>query len=352
MGKLNNKTLHDVRLIAGGYRIPLLFISAIKTDLFSIIKDGNETPKAIARKLGTTERAVKAVLRALASVGLLKKKADRYLLTQLTQPLADDQILRNSLLHTAEGVERWNRLDRILCGTKKQKAKKRQSDKRKRLKNFIATMEVSSRMRADRIARAIEPLLKKAKRMLDLGGGSGGYTKVFIKNHPQLHATIFERRQVIPITKEHLGDTNGRINFIAGDFLKDPIGQGYDLAFLSSIIHIYPAETNRKLLKKIFRAIRPRGHVVISDFFLNNDEISPQDSAIFGVHMLTSTEGGGTYTIGEVKNWLQWAGFIRPRCLTSPNIHPLIIAQTPTKPTKHTKRTKQIPENRRTRTTR
>jgi O-methyltransferase domain len=80
-----------------------------------------------------------------------------------------------------------------------------------------------------------------------------------------MKATLFDLPSVIKIAQTCLADTDSidRITFVAGDFYKDELPTGHDLALLSAIIHQNSPEQNIKLYRKIYRALQPWGRFVI-----------------------------------------------------------------------------------------
>ncbi|MEJ2051414.1 MAG: methyltransferase, partial [Calditrichota bacterium] len=88
---------------------------------------------------------------------------------------------------------------------------------------------------------------------------------------------------------------------------------GYDAALLSSILHIYSPEDNRKVLKRLYQAMIPGGKVIIRDFLLNRDKTGPLTGALFAINMLVNTDRGNAYSQKEIKSWLKQAGFIKIR---------------------------------------
>ena len=107
--------------------------------------------------------------------------------------------------------------------------------------------------------------------MLDIGGGSGAYSMAFARAKEEIKATIFDLPNVIPLTKKYLEDQglSDRVAAMVGDYNSDELSAGFDLAFLSAIIHSNSFEENRKLIQKCSRAINPNGQVVVQDFVMN-----------------------------------------------------------------------------------
>ena len=176
---------------------------------------------------------------------------------------------------------------------------------------FFSAMHAIAYMMAPGIVAATKP--GKAKKLLDIGGGSGSYTQAFLEASPSLTATIFDLPPVIKNAQNRLA-TSGlldRINFIAGDFYKDELPPGHDLALLSAIIHQNSPEKNIELYRKIFRALPPGGRLVIRDHVMNSDHTQPTSGAFFAVNMLVVTAEGRTYSFEEIRSSLESAGFIK-----------------------------------------
>jgi len=116
---------------------------------------------------------------------------------------------------------------------------------------------------------------------------------------------------VVPITKIFL-DKEGfsdRINTHTGDYTKDDLPEGFDLLFLSAIIHSNSLEINQDLIKKCFNSLNKNGKIIIQDWIMNNDRTRPVSGAIFAINMLVGTEAGDCFTEQEVTEMLHAAGF-------------------------------------------
>jgi len=102
-----------------------------------------------------------------------------------------------------------------------------------------------------------------------------------------------------------------RVTFAAGDFYRDELPPGHDLALLSAIIHQNSPEQNVELYRKAWRALVPGGRLLIRDHVMNEDHTGPAAGTLFAVNMLIGTLGGGTYSYAEIKATLEAAGFAR-----------------------------------------
>ena len=102
--------------------------------------------------------------------------------------------------------------------------------------------------------------------MLDIGGSHGYFSVAICRRNPQLRSTIIDLPEAIKyaapvLAEEGMGD---RIVHRAGNVLTEDLGTGvYDLIFLASVVHHFDDATNRDLMLRIARALRPGGVVAI-----------------------------------------------------------------------------------------
>ena len=96
---------------------------------------------------------------------------------------------------------------------------------------------------------------------------------------------------------------------MGGDFYRDELPGGSDLALLSAIIHQNSPEENVDLYRKAYRALAPGGVLLIRDHIMDETRTKPPGGAMFALNMLVNTRGGDTYTYEEVRSTLERAGF-------------------------------------------
>jgi predicted O-methyltransferase YrrM len=296
-----------------------ILLSAAEMNLFTFLDERLSTAEDLARKLNTDLRGLTILLDALAAMGLLSKQEGRYRCSPDAAPFLTDRSPRSvlpMLLHVAHLWERWSGLTSIVKGRggagETAATSARTADE---LRAFIGAMHVVGTALAQKIAATVRP--GPARNLIDIGGASGTYTIAFLQAAPEMKATLFDRPAVIEIARERLAEAEmlGRVRLAAGDFYKDELPGGHDLALLSAIIHQNSPEQNVELFRKVLRALLPGGRVVIRDHVMEPDRTAPRDGAVFAVNMLVNTAGGSTYTFEEIKNWLEEAGFSRVRLL-------------------------------------
>jgi SAM-dependent methyltransferase len=148
-------------------------------------------------------------------------------------------------------------------------------------------------------------------RLLDLGGGPGTYAIHFCKRNPGLKASVLD----LPTTREFAEklidrfDMWERVDFIAGDFVAESIPGGYDVVWMSHILHGEGPGTCRDVIRKAHRALEPEGRIIIHEFILDDDGAGPLFPALFSLNMLLGTPQGRAYTERQLRQMLIEAGF-------------------------------------------
>jgi len=298
------KDATEIHSLVRGFLGSRILLTANNLGLF----DHLEKPvsaRSLARKLTLDGRALEILLDALSGLGLIRKRkglyrnsraASRYLVTEKKGYQGD--ILR----HYDQLWKRWSDLDGILQTG-------RPSEKGKDHESFIRGMHNLAALKAKALVNLTGP--GAGDRVLDLGGGPGTYSVEFAKRG--CFVTLFDLPKTINIAREHIGENHPSITLIEGDFLRDPIGKGYDIVFASNILHIFTSRENLKLIKKIWRSLLAGGRLIINDFLLHEKRTSPLSGALFSVNMLVNTPSGRAYTIKEMTGWCRQAGFRRIR---------------------------------------
>ena len=98
------------------------------------------------------------------------------------------------------------------------------------------------------------------------------------------------------------------MSFHGGDYIDDALPGGFDVAWLSHILHAEDPETCRDVVRKAVGALNPGGLIFIHEFILDDDGTTPTFAALFSLNMLLAAPGGRSYTHGELSDMLTAAG--------------------------------------------
>jgi ubiquinone/menaquinone biosynthesis C-methylase UbiE len=174
---------------------------------------------------------------------------------------------------------------------------------------FIEAMHNVSAPNADQVVQGLPAL--RFGHLLDIGGGPGTWTMAFLRAHPSGEATLFDLPHVIPLAERRLAAANlsARVRFVPGNFMTDSLPSGADFAWVSAIVHQNSRVQNQVLFTKVFGVLAPGGRIAIRDILMDETRTHPVAGALFAVNMLVATEGGGTFTFGELREDLEKAGF-------------------------------------------
>jgi len=297
-----------------------IFLTAAELDIFNLLSKHPMSAQEIADKKQVTLRGITILLDALVPMELLEKKDEKYYCpAEVATLLSRDSptsIMPMAMLSVG-GWKRWSDLTEIVRqGLQKARPSVFESNKSEQ-ETFILAMRAIAYRLAPEIVAAIKPL--SAKKLLDIGGGSGSYTQAFLETYPDMKATLFDLPLVIKIAQTVLEDTDliDRITFVPGDYYKDKLPTGHDLVLLSAIIHQNSPEQNNELYRKIYRALEPGGRLVIRDHIMSPDHTQPISGAFFAVNMLVVTPEGRTYSFEEIKASLESAGFTKNQSNTA-----------------------------------
>ena len=305
-------TPEEVMKLSRNFMESRILLTGAELNIFDLLNKTSLTVQQISARLSTDIRATTILLDALAALGLLVKSNESYQCTPSLAPYlsdSDPNSILPMILHAAHLWDRWANLTDIAKGITPSGAERDSSFSGHELKSFIGAMHTVSGPRAGEIIKGINH--DRSKFLLDLGGASGTYTIAFLKSSPAMKATLFDLPEVIELARERLEKEGmlNRVTLAGGDYLRDEIPQGHDLAFLSAVIHSNSPEQNLDLYKKVFRSLIPGGKVIIRDHVMEPDRTRSEAGAIFAVNMLVATKGGRTYTFDEISTGLSQAGF-------------------------------------------
>lgn len=294
----------QLRDLLWSFREVRVVLTAIELDLFAQLGEG-ASAEQLAGRIHTDPRATEMLLNALVSLDLLLKRDGRFLNTELSaRELTGDN--RMALMHQVELWKRWSSLtDCVRAGTAVLPGQRDEAG----TEAFIAAMHRNAGERAGHIIEAVDA--SQSRNMLDLGGGSGAYSIAFAQANPQLHSTILDHEAVLKIAARHIAAAGltGRIKTRVGDMLISDLGAGYDLVFLSQVLHMFSDDECRALLQRAYGVLIPTGRIVIQEFILDPDKTSPRWPVFFSLNMLVGTGAGAAYSVGDIRDWLQQAGF-------------------------------------------
>jgi len=306
-------TAEDVLEMARGFQPTCVLAAAVDLDVFGVLRAGPLTAAATAEAMRTDPRATAVLLDALTAMELLHKQADRYNVPPDVADLLTDagaHSVVNMARHQANCLRRWVQLPQVVQSGRPAERKPSIRGEAADEAAFIGAMHNVSAPLVEKVMGALQPL--RFDRLLDIGGASGTWTMAFLRAAPRAKATLFDLPDVIPMARRRLTEAGlaDRVTLVPGDFYRDPLPGGCDLAWISAIVHQHSREQNRELFAKVQAALTPGGTVLIRDIVMDASHVHPAAGAMFAINMLVSTPLGGTYTFEELRDDLAAGGFV------------------------------------------
>jgi predicted transcriptional regulator/16S rRNA G966 N2-methylase RsmD len=302
---------NSIREFAASFQKSRILLSGFELDIFSNINESGTTNNQIAENLHLDEHACERLLNALVSLGFLNKQNHLFFnsaesFAYLSKKSPD---YLGGLMHSNHLWNTWSNLTQVVRTGISAHPTEINERGEEWLFPFINAMHDRATKQAPAQLAKID--LSDVKFILDIGGGSGAYSMEFVTRKPEIEATVLDLSNVVPITKKFI-DKEGfsnKIKTYTGDYTKDDLPEGFDLVFLSAIIHSNSLEINQVLIKKCFNSLNKNGKIVIQDWIMNNDRTQPTSGAVFAINMLVGTEDGDCFTEQEVTGMLNAAGF-------------------------------------------
>jgi len=173
---------------------------------------------------------------------------------------------------------------------------------------FTAAMDCRGRVLAPALAAAVD--CDAARRLLDVGGGSGVYSIAIAERFPSLAATVLEAAPVDAIARRTIRAAGlaGRVAVVEADMFTASWPAEHDVHLFSNVLHDWDEADCRRLLAVSAGALPAVGRMLVHDMLLDDDKAGPLWAAEYSVLLSTVTQGR-LYTAAEIGGWLAELGF-------------------------------------------
>ena len=304
--QIDSKSIDEM---AKGHQAAQVLYTAMDYDVFSLLEKPR-TAKEVSEEIGTDFGLTNKFLDALAALQLLSKTDGKYANTTLARTflVKDEPFYQGNLVNLyANAYDAWSKLGQAL----KEGGMPQKPDEQKGVfdRSFILSMaEASTRGPLHRVVNSVGeiPEFKRAKRLLDLGGGHGLHAIAFAQSNPKLEAVVFDLPPVVEVTREFISQhgMEERVTVMAGDFDSDDIGNGYDVIFVSHSGFYHTRETIHGLLERIYGALN-EGGILISNHWMLDDGKGSVTFALWHLWLSILGSPHHIYTRDEFVNLLK-----------------------------------------------
>lgn len=247
-------------------------------------------------------------LNSLISLGILEKKNDLYVLAPVMELLSGN--------YKNLSAEYWAHLPILLKTGAPFKRMDAVADSEKeyqvQVKSLEWMMTPCAELMVDTLAK-IRPDIKTKKdlEVLDVGAGSGVWGFNFLYQNTEAKATLADWPAVLVVAKAtaERKKISDRVTTIEGNFHESSWPEDkFHYATLGNVTHILTEEANKTLFKKIYKAMKPGGELVILDAYGEVPE-GELARALYQMGLTIRTIQGRVFQPHELRPWLEEAGF-------------------------------------------
>jgi SAM-dependent methyltransferase len=161
------------------------------------------------------------------------------------------------------------------------------------------------------VAERAAGLLPAAERVLDAGAGAAPWSLAAAARDPACVVTAVDLPAVVPATRRavRIAGHERQFRFLAGDLFDVELGrEGYDLAIAGNLCHLFDDAANRRLLGRLYDALRPGGTLAVMDV-IPDGQPAPRWVALYELGLLLRTASGRVHPLAAYLGWLDDAGF-------------------------------------------
>jgi SAM-dependent methyltransferase len=324
LGLIPETTIERIGLLAGQAPIPIAhalggiilartIIAATRLNVFEALGRRRLAAAEVATACGCDPYAMRKLLDALVSSGYLTYQRGTYGLTRMSRRwlLADSRTsLRDAILYEALEWQWLTKLDEFIRSGQPLDFHAAMTSAEWAL--YQRGMRAIAGIAAHEVARRV-PTPRGARAMLDIGGSHGYFSVAICRRRRGLRATVLDLPQAIEhaaplLANERMGD---RVVHRAGDALRDDLGrEAYDLILVAQLVHHFDDPTNRDLVRRAARALRPGGYLVILEA---TRRATPADGGMVAGLLdlyFAFTSRAGVWSLDELASWQRDAGLL------------------------------------------
>jgi SAM-dependent methyltransferase len=321
-----------MQIITGGWAAAVLGAAA-RHKLFDALEPEGAESAAVARKSDISARGAQALLDGLTGLGVLERRGERYYNT----PEASAFLLSRSPANfggmaqvMTHALRDWATLPDAAASGQPTATETNDIPDNAFWHILVTAIAPISVPVATLIAERLGLARAGEVSWLDVGGGSGVWSAVWLQSNPQARAVQLDWPQVNRIARQYVGQFGvaERLQTIDGDLHTADFGESrYDYGIYSHIAHQESAGNNVAVFRKFRRALRPGGTLVINDFVLEDDHSGHPFAMLFSAQMLLASREGRAWCRSDYQRWLQEAGFGTVEFVTTATPATVVLAR-------------------------
>ncbi len=316
MARASARSLFD---LCAGFVYTQVLLACVELDLFEKLRAGPRAESDLIDALGLPEAGARRLLKAAAALDLIEPRSgERYGLgfrgaALLGNPSVFDMIRHHAVLYRdlADPVavlkdrSRETGLGAYWGYAKGDAPKGLTADD---TGPYTRLMAATQGFVAQEVIAAHD--FSAHKHLLDVGGGGGAFLAALASAAPNLALGLFDLPAVADAARARLvaAGLADRVTTHSGDFLNDPLPEGYDAVSLVRILHDHDEAPALRLLRNIRAALPKGGALIIAEPMAGAPGAKAMGDAYFGMYLWTMGSGEPR-TPDKIAAMLREAGF-------------------------------------------
>jgi orsellinic acid C2-O-methyltransferase len=324
-------------LINGSWVAQACYVTA-RLGIADLLAAGARTAEDLAAATDTNAAALRRLLSALGSVDICHQRADgAFEMTRLGSLLRADVPCSMRAWALQWGGEAWqvwaNLLHSIRTG-QSARALITGNAGFEHLERDPAAAEIFNQAMVDLTRLAARQIAQAydfaGQRVMDVGGGYGELLAHILSVYPTAQGVLFDMPHAIAKARAHLDSRGlaGRCEFASGDFFAG-VPPGADLYVLKTVIHDWPDDKARDILRSCRRAMTPGTRMLIIERLMPERLVPSEENrglARVDLHMLVAL-GAQERSLQEMLTLLAAAGFHQVRRIETGSEFQILEAQ-------------------------
>jgi demethylspheroidene O-methyltransferase len=320
--------------LVAGFVYSQVLLACVRLKLFDLLAQGPLDVRELSRRMDVPLDNLQRLLAAAVALDLLEHRASRarggearYGLGKLGAPMVGNGAIAALVEHHAVLYADLQDPVALLRGTGASPALSQYwayataaapgALAPAQVNDYSALMSASQPLVAEEVLDTYD--VRRHRCLLDVGGGQGRFLRAVAKRAPGLQLMLFDLPGVVPVAHDALAadGLTHRSTVHGGDFTRDPLPTGADIATLIRVIYDHPDERALAILRAVFRALPPGGTLLLAEPMAGAPGAPRMGDAYFGFYLL-AMHGGRSRTAAELQLLMETAGFERVRELPTP----------------------------------
>ncbi|WP_425050585.1 methyltransferase [Psychromarinibacter sp. S121] len=308
---------HEISDIAFGFMGSKALFAAIEFGFFDHLAGGPMTAEELGDKSGIHPERTRTLLTSLAGLGLVGVKDGIY----ENSPAAAAFLVKgqkydfSDYLELQVGKQMYALMDQLVPALKDELPEGATGSYAEWFSDPEEARVYSDSQHAGSLgpARALTKRLdlSGAKRMLDVGGGTGAFSITFCKAFPDLTSTIVDFPNVVAVGREKLAEAGltDRIDYVEADATGFDWPGDQDVVLMSYLLSGVPAEMHAPMFEAAMKVMKPGATLLVHDFIVEADRSGPALTALWQLQHTAFTPHAASLDAGSLAAALEQAGF-------------------------------------------